>query len=358
MKSTKNIDKNIDEANEVNSLVVKSNSLTEAYILNISKNEYKLILFLISKIKKDDESFRKITLSVNEYNEFLDIKGTKTYNYMKNLENSLLHKSIRFSTTDENGNIDYISVNWFSFVKYRNSQIEICFNYDLSQHLLKIDTCFTKYLLKNISNLNSFYSIRIYELLKQYQKIGKREILLSELKQMVGANYIKYSHFKSKVLEVAQKDLRENSDISFEYSEIKKSRKVELIKFKIFQNDVDLNSAQINSVIEAFKEKSGHILDYNRTSELIELKSFDTVMGYIDNFDEFLKSTNVRYPANFFYDIVKNGSPIPNRNKMDYNKPEQSYNFDQRVYDDEFFENLYDNFRECPIKKDMDEENE
>lgn len=345
MKSTENVDNNFEEINEFNSLVVKSNSLTEAYILNISKNEYKLILFLISKIKKDDESFRKITLSVSEYNEFLDIKGTKSYNYMKNLESSLLHKSIRFSTKDENGNVDYISVNWFSFVKYRNSQIEICFNYDLSQHLLKIDTCFTKYLLKNISKLNSFYSIRIYELLKQYQKIGKREILLSELKQMVGANYSKYNHFKTKVLEVAQKDLRENADIYFEYIEIKKARKVELIKFKILQNNPELISSPVKVVIEAFKEKFGYLLDSNRTAELIDLKGFASVMEYIENFTEFLKSTNVRYPANFFYDVVKKGSPIPNRNKIDYNKPEQSYNFDQRVYDDEFFENLYDNFR-------------
>jgi plasmid replication initiation protein len=345
MDITKNIVDVTDTIEDNNSLIVKSNSLTEAYILNMSKNEYKLILFLISKIKKEDKSFRKIALSVSEYNELLDIKGTKTYNYMKKLESTLLHKSIRFKTKDEDGNIDYIAVNWFSFVKYRDSKIEICFNYDLSPHLLKVDTCFTKYLLKNISNLTSFYSIRIYELLKQYQKIGKREILLSELKQMVGANYDKYSHFKAKVLEVAQKDLNSNSDINFEYDEIKKGRRVFSIKFLIYKN-TETKDSNINKVIELFKERTGHLLDSKRTSELISLKGLNVVLYYIENFDKFLKSTNIRYPANFFYEIVKNESPLPSKNKNNYNKPEQSYNFDQRTYDDEYFESLYDNFKE------------
>jgi hypothetical protein len=77
-------------------------------------------------------------------------------------------------------------------------------------------------------------------------------------------------------------------------------------------------------------------------------------MSYVENFDEFLKSTNVRYPANFFYEMVKNESPIPSRNKINYSKPEQSYNFEQRVYDDEFFENLYDNFGDCDAEGEDD----
>lgn len=342
MKISKDNRTNELNLNKGNSLIVKSNSLTEAYILNMSKNEYKLILFLMSKIRKDDESFRKISLSVSEYNELLDIKGTKTYNYMKNLENSLLHKSIRFKTLDESGNIDDVAVNWFSFVKYRDSRIEICFNYDLSPHLLKIDTCFTKFLLKNISNLSSFYSIRIYELLKQYEKIGKRDFQLNELMQMLGASYEKYSHFKTKVLEVAQKDLKAHTDISFEYMELKQVRKVVAIKFFIFQNDA---KEEVNTIIAMFKEKTNHVLDFNRTAELINSKGLNVVIYYIEKFDEFLKSTNIRYPANFFYDIVKNESPIPTKNKMNYKKPEQSYNFEQREYDDDYFDSLYDNFK-------------
>jgi plasmid replication initiation protein len=344
MKITKRIE-NDDNKEDFSSLIVKSNSLTEAYILNMNKNEYKLILFLISKIKKEDKSFRKISMSVSEYNELLNIKGTKTYNYMKNLESSLLHKSIRLKSTDEKGNIDYIAVNWFSFVKYRDSKIEICFNYDLSPHLLRIDTCFTKYLLKNISNLSSFYSIRIYELLKQYQKIGKREIFLSELKQMVGANYDRYNHFKTKVLEVAKKDLNNNSDISFEYEEIKKGRKVYLIKFLVRQNDLNVDEIEIKEIIKVFSEKTKNELDYKRLAELISAKGLGVVKYYVENFEKFLESTNIRYPANFFYDVVKNESPIPSRNKINYNKPEQSSNFEQRIYDDEFFDSLYDNLK-------------
>ena len=52
--------------------------------------------------------------------------------------------------------------------------------------LLSLKSHFTTYDVRNILKLPSTYSVRIYELLKQYEKIGKRRFDLQELKEIIG----------------------------------------------------------------------------------------------------------------------------------------------------------------------------
>ncbi|OCL28753.1 hypothetical protein U472_00085 [Orenia metallireducens] len=165
---------------ERNELIVKENHLIEGFV-EMTKNEYKFILYLISKIKKDDKNFRKQKVSVKEFSDVLDYKGEGLYQYMKEFEDSLIKKHIRI----ENSEGDRVKINWLSYIRYFNDAgtLDVAFNSDLVPYLLNLDTRFTKYLLKNIIGLNSIYSIRIYELLKQYEKIKKRVIKLEDLKK-------------------------------------------------------------------------------------------------------------------------------------------------------------------------------
>ena len=84
--------------------------------------------------------------------------------------------------------------------------------------------------------MNSVYSIRIYELLKQYERIRKRKLTLEELRYFLGIEkekYIQYGHLKNKVLLVAQKEINEKTDIQFTFNEIKTGRKVTGFEFDI-----------------------------------------------------------------------------------------------------------------------------
>ncbi|MGR5996212.1 replication initiation protein [Bacillus cereus] len=83
--------------------------------------------------------------------------------------------------------------------------------------------------------LKSTYSIRIYELLKQYERVKKRTITLQTLRYYVDAIHIypNYANFKQRILTPVQIELNKNTDISFEFKEIKKGRKVDKIKFYI-----------------------------------------------------------------------------------------------------------------------------
>ena len=60
------------------SLIVKQNNLIEGF-MDMTRNEYKLTLYLISKINKNDKDFRKQKISVNEYANLLGIGKDKKY---------------------------------------------------------------------------------------------------------------------------------------------------------------------------------------------------------------------------------------------------------------------------------------
>jgi plasmid replication initiation protein len=90
--------------------------------------------------------------------------------------------------------------------------------------------------------LRSVYSIRIYELLKQYQRIGKITITIDGLRSMLGIEpkeYHLYGDFKRFVILVAHKEINEKTDISFEFREKKLGRKVNEIEFIINRKETE-----------------------------------------------------------------------------------------------------------------------
>jgi hypothetical protein len=78
--------------------------------------------------------------------------------------------------------------------------------------------------------------MRIYELLKQYEKIGNRTFDIQTLRNTLGIlenEYIRFVDFRRRVLKVAQQELAEKTDISFEWEEEKKNQKCVAITFII-----------------------------------------------------------------------------------------------------------------------------
>jgi len=102
---------------------------------------------------------------------------------------------------------------------------------------LELKEKFTSYQLENVVRLNSVYSIRIYELLKQYERIRKRKLTLEELRYFLGIEkdkYIQYGHLKNKVLLVAQKEINEKTDIQFTFNEIKQEPSISYITGSLY----------------------------------------------------------------------------------------------------------------------------
>lgn len=145
-------------------------------------------------------------------------------------------------------------INFLSSVEYKKNEwvVELCFDPKLKPYLLELKSFFTSYHSKNIINLKSIYAIRMYELLKQYETIWNRTIRVEHLKNILSIDKNKYAYnmFKKRVILTAQQELNQNTDIYFEFEEIKHWRKIEEIKFRI----VSKNKIKINTKNQFLKD--------------------------------------------------------------------------------------------------------
>ena len=103
----------------------------------------------------------------------------------------------------------------------------------------RLEANFTQYLLEQVSDFKSKYSIRLYEILKKNENLVTVTFELEELYNIlkVPDSFKNYGKFKEKVLQVAEKELIQYTDIFFEIKEeIKTGRKVTAITFRILIN--------------------------------------------------------------------------------------------------------------------------
>ena len=219
----------------INRLVIKSNDLISASY-NLNLNEQKMVLCAITKLDKNDNKLNFINLNISEFIEILNITD-RNYEQVRNIARNLRRKEIIIDTEE----FEYIT-GWFSGVNFDkgNGSITIRFDEDLVPYLLNLRKRFTRYELKNILSMKSTYSIRIYELLKQYEAIGKREFKLDILKECLGMErdmYSRFYDFERRVLKVAKEEINEQTDLNIDYEKLKTGRRITSILFKIEAKD-------------------------------------------------------------------------------------------------------------------------
>lgn len=224
-------------------LVVKSNSLVEArYKLSIW--ESRVFAKMVTMIEKDDKEFATYKIGIRELMKFFETNSNNDFQRIKEVPESLLKKTIKIPIIDE-GKQAFLITNVISSAIVpktdtinKDSVLKLSFDPKLKPYLLELKKKFLQYDIKNILTISSPHSIRIYELLKQFESTGWRQISLEEFKEVLGIEdkYKKYNHLKSRVIRQAEKDLKKYTDIYFTFDEIKKGRKVIAFKFYIRKN--------------------------------------------------------------------------------------------------------------------------
>ena len=220
------IDKSIDKA-----LVVKSNDLIKAsYSLNLW--QLRLWIIVLSKIDKDDQLLATYTVTHDDLRAFVGMKHKNFLPVVEKYEKDLIKAPLEIMRS----NGDVIHTSFFSAATFKKGkpEVDFSFHHELKPFLLNIQDNFTKYELQNIAKLQSSNSIRIYQLMKEYENLKKIRFEIDELKVMLGleGKYKKPNDFIRNVIDTAQSDLTENRcDVYFDYSTVKVGRKIAIIEF-------------------------------------------------------------------------------------------------------------------------------
>lgn len=234
--------KSTDIKNQSIKLVRKSNNLVEGkYRFDIW--EMRVFTKMLTMILPNDEDFKEYRIYLKEVIDDFNLSNDKqSYKLLKDGAVKLMKKEIKIIRDTEEGEkefLTYIAVGLDSFTsKTKGSYLDISFHPKMKPFLLQLQTQFLMYDVRNILQLQSSYSVRIYELLKQYEKIGKRTFSIDNLKETLSVidKYPLYANFKQRIIVKAQEDLAAFTDISFTFEEIKKGRATHTIVFTIKSN--------------------------------------------------------------------------------------------------------------------------
>jgi len=250
-------------------LVVKSNKLIEASY-KLTLQEARIILLLTSMIQKDDQEFNLVRIKVKDFVDFVGVKDKDAYRRVQDITDSLGDKSLIVRGINPNNNErTRLKMQWLASAEYFEGSgfVELEFSQKLKPYLLQLKSRFTKYQLEYALKLRKSYSIRIYELLKQWEKLKTRTVEIAELKEALGIDKNKYTFYgdlKRRILNPAQKEISEKTDISFKFIEIKKGRKVLMIRFKIRSKKIDRPEIPSPPQVEKIKnaELYQRLVDY------------------------------------------------------------------------------------------------
>jgi len=232
-------------------VVSKSNSLVEAsYRMNVS--EQRVLALLVAQIHPDDEDFRPYRFKVAELAKLIETKTKAAYGEVRELTRGLMKRVIQIEEAD-----GPLQIAWMSSAKYftGKGEVELCFDPKLKPYLLQLQSRFTSYKLRNVVKLRSRYSVRLYELLKQYEAFGKRSFELTELRKTLGlteSEFTLWADFRRNVLELAERELPKKTDIGFSYSARKSGRAVTSVDFTIWKTrEKDLPSKKVKALTAA-----------------------------------------------------------------------------------------------------------
>lgn len=233
-------------------LIEKRNVLNEIRNNSMSLQELRFFSIYLSKINARVEQSRVVKFSLEQFCSIMEIKANPTQ--IKNNAIHLLQQIVSVPT--ERGGFEAFQLfkqvtvdqddfgKWFVEIDAHDKALPLMFNF-------KKD--YFTYELWNALRLKSSNQLRLYELLKQYERIGTRQLLLNDLKAMLGlkpTEYPRWDRFKSSVLDVCQKALKEYTDICFEYEPFRKNRSVVGVTFKIYKNDSFTNPLALDEFIE------------------------------------------------------------------------------------------------------------
>ena len=224
-------------------LVVTSNDLIHAKY-SFSLWQKRVFVYMVSQININDTDFEIQKMYVKELMDFFKVKNKDDYNVIQRLPEQLYEMSMKMPYSTEKGHKRWREIRILSQYtrpedkEEDNAYVEMKFNDDLKPHLLELKRLFNQYDIRNIIHLRSVYSFKMYELIKSSEYIGKWEVSLEDLKEMLDVEdkYKHYGSFKLKVLNQAQKDLTECCDVTFTYEEKTIRKRVDRLVFYITKN--------------------------------------------------------------------------------------------------------------------------
>lgn len=232
--------------------IAQDNRLTSARY-ELSLLEKRIMYFIIKEVRNQfviqtdgqKDLFNDLIVKIKAKN-LLDSSGGNTARDIKKALKQLRLRSFEYNNgLDENDpDHKWFEVGFINYGDWEKGNVEVQLSKKILPFLVELTKSFTEYSLTVAISLKSKWSQRMYEICSQWKNSGGVNLPVKELRRMFALEdkYQKYFGFKTKVIDVAHKELKElymagQCDLYFEYSELKEGRSVDTLRLKIISTD-------------------------------------------------------------------------------------------------------------------------
>ena len=218
-------------------LVVKDNSLIDASF-NLSLVEQRIMLMAIVEARELPKlTFdTPIKVSVKSYIDQFKVASSTAYESLQDAVDTLFERQFSYydPVMDER-----FKERWIYKASYIDDKghVVMFFTPTVISMISRLYKNFTQYLIDEVSDFKSKYSVRLYELLIKYKELGSsKKYTIDELRSLLGVENTEYktmSLFKVNVLDKAVKEINTKTDIQIKYDQFKEGRTISHILFKL-----------------------------------------------------------------------------------------------------------------------------
>ncbi len=208
----------------------------------LTLTEARLVRLLITQVVKEDKDLKTYTCRIQDLADFLNVSGKSIYRDVKKICDSLMQRIIRIDTGDPKQRWKIIQ--WVQLAEHDgHGNITLELSEKIAPYVLELNSWFTQYRLGNILSFNSFYAIRMYELIKCFEGITREnsdyhEFTIDYLRTIFCCEekYTTTAEFIRKVISISIREINEKSDIELAVEQTKQGKKIIALRFSVWTN--------------------------------------------------------------------------------------------------------------------------
>ena len=216
-------------------LVTKHNKLISAsYSLSIPEQRVIFLAIVEARAQKQMIDARGLLqIQASSYQEQFKVEKHSAYKALKSAARGLFDAHFEYDDIHQKtGKNAHYVVNWVQQIAYIDTagMIEIQFTDAVIPLITRLSEQYTEYDLKQVSELQSEYAIRLYELMMQWKSVGKtKKIATDDLRKKLGVKpeqYKEMHNFKARVLCHAINQINQFTDVTATYEQHKTGKAI------------------------------------------------------------------------------------------------------------------------------------
>ena len=197
-----------------------------------------LLFFLLSKLRREDAPNQEYQIHMNEV---VAMTGREWhYKQLKEATESMGSRMFEVESDEA-----YVQLWMFQKVEYVKGQgyLRIRLSEDIRPYLFELKNNFTSFQLFSALKISSKYAKRIYQLASQWKDIGETKtydleefklmLMLKDPKGKEPEQFQRISDLKAKVLDIAVRQINENTELKIGYTLLKQGRSFHAVRFYV-----------------------------------------------------------------------------------------------------------------------------